>query len=206
MKKVIISILLVFALVSGIQGQTSPTAQSILNKSASLLTNGRGVSADFEMKAGQNLVSGNVKGLESKFAVETDGMKIWYNGQTMWVFNPRTSETTLTNPTQEELTESNPFMFVKMNTGNYTPQFSKTKDAANFVVELIPKTKRSDYKVITLYIDKKTYVPREIKAITNSGSSVTIKIRNFKMNQSFKASDFTYPASSYPNSELIDLR
>lgn len=188
------------------QAQTTPTAQSVLAKSASLLTSGKGISADFEMKVGANTISGKVKGLGEKFAVESGAVKIWYNGRDMWTYNPRTSETTLTKPTTEELAESNPFMFVKMNTNNYTPQFSKTKDTATYVIELLPKSKRSDYKSITVYVDKNTYAPKQIKAIPASGSPITINIRNLKSNQTFQSLDFTYPSSSYPNSELIDLR
>lgn len=188
------------------QSQTTQTAESVLKKASSLLTNGKGVSADFEMKVGQNVVSGKVKGQGTKFAVESGAVKIWYNGEDMWTYNPRTSETTLTNPTSEELAESNPFMFVKMNTGNYSAQFSKTREASAYIIDLLQKTKRSDYKNITLFIDKRTYAPKQIKATPSSGSPITITIRNFKSNQYFKQSDFTYFASSYPNSELIDLR
>ena len=50
---------------------------------------------------------------DQKFALEFFGIEAAYNGQTLYMYNEDAEELTLSTPTQEELIQTNPFLYAK---------------------------------------------------------------------------------------------
>jgi hypothetical protein len=50
---------------------------------------------------------------DQKFALEFFGIEAAYDGQTLYMYNEDAEELTLSTPTQEELIQTNPFLYVR---------------------------------------------------------------------------------------------
>ena len=206
MKKVYLAILALIVVALPSYSQNKLTADQVLSKSVALLTNAKGISADFTISGGGNSGKGTIKSAGSKFNVVMPTFEVWFNGKNMYTYNKRSSETTLVAPTTSEIAEANPLMYVKGAQGNYTASFSAEKKNGKFIIDLVPKKRTNDVKKLTLTIRASDYLPEKIVAIPKSGSQIVIAISQLKTNQNFSTSVFEYPKSKYPKVEVIDLR
>lgn len=206
MKKVYLAILSLF--IVGLPGfsQNKLTADQVLAKSVALLTNAKGISADFSISGGGTSGKGTIKSSGTKFNVVMPTFEVWFNGKNMYTYNKRSSETTLVAPTASEIAESNPLMYIKGAQGSYTASFSAEKKTGKYIIDLVPKKKTNEMKKLTLTIRASDYSPEKIVAVPKSGSQIVISISQLKTNQNFVASVFEYPKSKYPKVEVIDLR
>ncbi|MCH5222411.1 MAG: outer membrane lipoprotein carrier protein LolA [Muribaculaceae bacterium] len=206
MKKVYLAILsLIIVALPGFS-QNKLTADQVLAKSVALLTNAKGISADFSISGGGTSGKGTIKSSGTKFNVVMPTFEVWFNGKNMYTYNKRSSETTLVAPTASEIAESNPLMYVKGAQGSYTASFSAEKKTGKYIIDLVPKKKTNEMKKLTLTIRASDYSPEKIVAVPKSGSQIVISISQLKTNQNFTASVFEYPKSKYPKVEVIDLR
>lgn len=182
-----------------------PTAVHVTQKAASVITQAKGISLRFSVNAGGKAVSGTLKSDGMKFCVSLPQGTTWYNGKNMYSYNPRTSETTVTTPTAQELAESNPLLYVKSGATSFTSRFSKEKRPGKYVIELSPRNQKTGIKKLTFTINSANYHIERIVAVTSSGTS-TVDVTSLKTGVRFPASEFEYPKSKYPSSEIIDLR
>ena len=204
MKKILIIAFL--SLFSAINAQNSLTPAEVMQKTSSILTAGKGMSADFNITSDSSGGKGSIKCMGDKFTVTLPDARVWFNGKELFTFNQRTNETTITNPTIEELSEVNPLEYVKGALKNYTPSFSATKISGKYIIELSPKSKKSEIKKITVQINAKDFIIDKIIIEPRSGQKVGIAVLNFKRGLNISTSDFEYPSSTYKTAEIIDLR
>lgn len=184
---------------------TGLTADKVVMKAAAVVTNAKGIEASFTITANGRSARGVLKSSGQKFSVILPQVSSWYNGSLLYTYNPRTSETTLTKPTAQELLETNPLLYVKGSAGGYTYSFSPVKRNGKYVVDLKPKNKRSGLRKLTFTINASTF--RTERIVVDAGSGVsTVDVTSFKSGVSFPASAFEYPKAKYPKAEIVDLR
>ena len=181
------------------------TAQEILNKASAKINGASSIRADFSMKINGQSCSGKLAAKGSKFALTSSVGSSWYNGSAMWSYSPSTGETTVMKPSSAELMEANPLMYAR-SSGNFTATFSKNKTAGKHTIVLVPKTKGSGLKNVTLVLNASTFLPEKVIVTPTSGAAVTVSISNLKLNASVSDSEFNYPKSKYPKAKIIDLR
>lgn len=204
MKKIILPfIFLLLSFVAGAQVKLSPV--EVLSKTVDLINNGKGIEAGFSINGEGYNGSGLIKTDGTKFSVNFPDLKVWYNGKDLYTYNDNTGETTVVNPTSEELMESNPLSYVVSAQKNYNVVFSTVKKEGRYVLELQPRNK-GEIKRITLTVRKTDYIPEKIVVEPSSGSPITAEIKGFKKGLTFNNSDFEYPKARYPKAEIIDLR
>ena len=73
------------------------------------------------------------------FALTASGIHAAYDGQTMYSYSEETEELTLTNPTEEELAESNPLLFAKAVADVCTATEKASKDGSQTTITLVPE-------------------------------------------------------------------
>lgn len=188
-----------------VNAQTAVKPGEILGKTANIITTSKGVETDFKVYNSGYSGSGKIKVSGNKFTVMLPDVEVWYNGKDLYTYNKNTAETTVVNPTAEELRESNPLAYVVSAQKNYTITFSTVKKAGKYVLELTPKAK-GEIKRITLTVDKNTYYPEKIVVEPAKGSPITADITGFRIMKSVNLSEFEYPHSKYPKVEIVDLR
>ena len=201
-------ILLTIALVWGlgyIMGQGNLTPSEVLSRTVTKISNAKGIEANFKIYNSGYSGGGTMKAMGSKFSVALPDVEIWYNGKDLYTYNKRTQETTIVEPTPEELAESNPLAYVTTASKNYVVKYSTVKKEGKYVLDLTPKTK-GEIKRITVTINKTSFSPEKIVVEPSNGNPITADISAFKTAQSLSASEFEYPKSKYPKVEIVDLR
>lgn len=181
------------------------TAAEVARKASDKLGSTSSIVASFTITTDGQTFKGTVKNLGQKFCVVLPQVRTWYNGKNLYTYNARTSETTIITPTARELLESNPLLYVKGSPGAYDYSFSPKTQKGKYVLVLTPRSKKSGITNLTFVIDKSNF---QVESITvRNGKAVTnLYIDSFKTGLNIPVSEFEYPKSKYPNSEIVDLR
>lgn len=181
------------------------TPQEVATKAASVVSDSKGLTASFDITSNGRTTSGTLKSAGVKFCVLLKEGSIWYNGKSLYTYNPRTSETTVTVPTKGELQEANPLMYVKNGISDYNITFSPVKRTGKYVLDLVPKKKHTGINKLTFTIDASNFRTEKI-VLSLSGGITTVNIKSLQTGQTLPASEFEYPTTKYPKAEIVDLR
>ena len=117
MRKYIFSVLIALLSLPVIAQQQQSQAKAVLDKTAEAFRKAGGVKADFIIKS---VTNGLVEGSESgtiqlkgeKFVLKASEVITWFDGKTQWSYVVRNDEVNVSNPTQEELQQINPYTFL----------------------------------------------------------------------------------------------
>lgn len=182
------------------------TADQVLKKAAAGINGANGLSASFTIDYGSQKLSGTMKASGKMFALQTSSTSTWYDGKSMWTYNAKNNETTLTTPTPAEVAEANPLSIVNSYSSTFTAAFAKTQTKGSKTIVLTPKSKQSGYRSVHVTIPDGSPYPSKLVVIPSSGQKVTISISKVSSSQKLPASTFVYPKSKYPKAEIVDLR
>ena len=177
------------------------TAQQVLDKTAAVVSYKKGVQASFTISSKQyGSTSGTIDIKGRKFHATTHEAVVWFDGKTQWTYVRQNDEVNVNTPSAADLQAINPYNFIYMYKQGYAA--TMTKSGNSFIVTLKGKGKSISEMVIT--INKKTYVPSQIRMLQNK-QWTTINVSNFKT-ANLSEGVFRFNPKSYPNAEIIDLR
>ena len=158
MKKIVfvMSLLLTTALAFG------QSAKSVLDKTASVVSNKSGVQANFTMSGGMGNVSGTIAVKGRKFHATTPVATMWFDGKTMWTYMKKNEEVNVTTPNETQLQKINPYNFINLYKQGYDMTMSQSDKS--YTVHL---TAQKTGKISELFItvDKKSYHPTQVKML-----------------------------------------
>ena len=184
-------------------GTFAQTAQQVLNKTAKIIGNKGGASANFSLSSTKyGSTSGTIAIKGNKFNAHTPQATVWYNGKTQWTYMKNTNEVNVSNPTQAQQMSMNPYTFINIYKTGYN--YSLKNAGSNYEVHLIAQNKRRTVQELIITINKKTYVPSVIKMRQGSSWS-TIKVSNFRA-KNVSNSTFVFNSKDFPKAEIVDLR
>ncbi len=181
------------------------TPEQVAQKTASVISSAKTITATFTLSGNGRKSQGSIKSSGNKFNVALPEVSTWYDGKSLYTYNPRTAETTIITPTASELMESNPLLYVKGAGSNYTYKFSTVKRNGKYVVDLTPVKKNAGINKMTITVNSENFHPERI-VVTTSGGVMTIDITSFKTGLAIPDADFNYPKAKYPKAEIVDLR
>ena len=202
MKKLSIFLLLMMAcLTSG--AQNSSLARKVLDKTAAVVGNKDGASANFSMTSKKyGSVSGTIAIKGNMFHAATSDAIVWYNGKTQWSYLKKTNEVNVNTPTEAQQMRMNPYKFITMYKKGYN--MGITDKGSNYWIHLTAQNKSGAVQEFYICVNKKTYKLNQIRM--RQGSEWTdISISNFKTKKLSNA-QFTFNVKDFPNAEVIDLR
>ncbi len=182
------------------------TADGLLKKAAAGINGSTGLTASFTLDYGSQKVTGTMKSAGKKFALQTSSTSTWYDGKSMWTYNAKNAETTLMNPTAQEVAEANPLTIVNSYSTNFTAAFAKGQTKGSKTIVLTPKSKQLGYKSVHVTIPDGSVYPSKLVIVPTSGQKVTVSITQVKSGQKLPETTFVYPKSKYPKVEIVDLR
>ena len=177
------------------------TAQQVLDKTASVVSNKSGASASFTIKGGNLSTSGTIAIKGKKFQATTPQATIWFDGKTQWTYMKKNDEVNVANPTDAELAAINPYNFIYMYKNGY--DYTMKKKGQNYEIHLTTKQKKSISEMY-IVINQKTYTPSQIR-LKQQKAWTTIDIKNFKK-ANLADGAFRFNAKDFPTAEVIDLR
>ena len=199
MKKMI---LLAFMAVLSL-GAFAQTAQQVLDKTAKVIGNKSGASANFSMSSPKyGSASGTIAIKGNKFNARPAQATVWYDGKTQWTYMKKTNEVNVSNPTQAQQMSMNPYTFINIYKTGYTSTMKTI--GSNYKVRLVAQNKKRTVQELILTIDKKSYIPSQIK-MRQGNTWSTITVSNFKA-KSISNSTFVFNSKDFPKAEIVDLR
>lgn len=215
MRKYIFSVFIALLSLPVIAQQQQSQARVILDKTAEAFRKAGGVKADFTVKA---VANGLVEGAENgtiqlkgeKFVLKTSDIITWFDGKTQWSYVTKNDEVNVSNPTQEELQQINPYTFLYMYQKGFSYKLGTTKTfrgKAVWEVVLTARDKKQELERITLFVTKDTYEPLYI-LLQQRGQQTRneITVTSYQTGQNYTDRVFTFDKKQYPNAEVIDLR
>ena len=215
MKKYIFSVLIALLSLPVIAGQQQSQAKAILDKTAEAFRKAGGVKADFTIKAVTNgLVEGSENGTiqlkGDKFVLTTSEVITWFDGKTQWSYMIKNDEVNVSNPTQAELQQINPYTFLYMYQHGFSYKLGTVTTFQGRAVReviLTAKDKKQELERVILYVTKDSYQPVYIR-LQQRGQQTSneIIITSYQIRQNYPDSFFTFDRKKYPTAEVIDLR
>lgn len=207
MKKIFTLVLLsLFAILDFEAQNVQLSPEKVLEKAASVITNSKGISAQFKISGNSARGIGSIKGQGEKFVVTLPDVQVWYNGKEMYTYNGNTEETTIINPDIEELQESNPLLYVNAYKGKFKASYSSASAKGKYIIVLQPLTKTSNIKKLIFTINANNYKLEKIISEMNGGNTLTVEVTSLNTNLTIPSSEFEYPRKAFPKAEIIDLR
>lgn len=212
MKKIIYSIVLLFFCFQTAVAQTDAKADKIVSnllteaRSNAIKTNFKlAISEKSNSQAQVSMGTFTIKG--NKFVLEMPGMKVYFDGKTQWAYVAKNNEVSVTEPSEKELSETNPMAILSGFKAKSIIRFSsKVKSAQNYCIEMTPKAKNQDIAKIEVQIAKSNGNLISIKMINKNGSSSVLSLSNFQKNATSADNIFIFNSAKYKGVEVNDLR
>lgn len=107
-----------------------------------------------------------------RFALAMFDMEAAYDGSTLYIYSESTDELTLSTPTQQELTEANPFLYARALADVCTVSERAAQDGQSTTIVLTPKDQSAGIQKFTLVV--KNNVPQ--KVTVKEGSKQTVLV------------------------------
>ena len=187
----------------GVCAQNSSQAKQILDRTAAIVSNKGGASADFTISSPKNgNVSGTIYIKGNKFHASTPEASIWFDGKTQWTYMNNSEEVNISAPNESQQAQLNPYKFITL----YKSGYNMSMKTISSSYEIHLKANKVNKSIGELYItiNKKTYLPSKVRLL-QKGQWSTITISNFKT-KNLSDTVFRFNAKDYPDAEIIDLR
>lgn len=214
MKKSIITIFTLF-LSLGIFAQNSAESRNIVDKTYKDYISSDGIKLSFTLTTidsqGQEYDTqkgkASVKG--DKFHLETTDMDVWFDGKTQWVLMKSIKEVNVSNPSDSELASISPLALLGLYREGYvlkSPISKSLKNRSVYQINMIPVNENTEFKDITVYIDKTSSRLLQAEFTMKNNMKSKIDITDYNDNYKFSDSDFVFDTTKNRDLEIIDLR
>lgn len=215
MKKLILSLLVLFMAVSSFAQYRDSKAKAVLDavsaKFKSYQSAATGFTYSIINSAGK--VLSNKKGTAvlkgEKYNISFGSNKIISDGTTVWNYDPLAKEVTVNNTNKSESTITPQKLFSDFYNKDFNYVLDKDftiggKKASKII--LTPVDKKKPFERVYLGIDKATKNILTILVVEKNGNRYSYNISNFKPNAAVNDAQFTFNQSAYPGVEVVDLR
>lgn len=195
----VVAVCLAFAAYAAEPAKTTVTKCSAALKAAPSLT------ATFLLDSDNGQIPGSLTMSGRCFKLITDRLSIWYDGKTQWTYVPENEEVNITEPTADELLETNPVEIINASMSKYSARVVRTEGSVR-TIELKPLKPGSSIVSAELYIDTARNLPTRVVAVFTNGSRLIANIANVKIGKAIPRSAFVYDTKLHPSAETVDLR
>ena len=195
----VVAVCLAFAADSAEPAKTTVTKCSAALKAAPSLT------ATFLLDSDNGQIPGSLTMSGRCFKLITDRLSIWYDGKTQWTYVPENEEVNITEPTADELLETNPVEIINASMSKYSARVVRTEGSVR-TIELKPLKPGSSIVSAELSIDTARNLPTRVVAVFTNGSRLIANIANVKIGKAIPRSAFVYDTKLHPSAETVDLR
>ena len=113
------------------------------------------------------------------FRLAMFGIDAAYDGKTMYMYSGDTDELTLSNPTEQELVETNPFLYAKALVGVCHTTERATSDGKQTIVTLTPKDQKIGINRFVLRVRNSDLMPLSVE-IKEGKKTSTLKMKEPK--------------------------
>lgn len=203
-KRTVGILLLIIACAMHIKAEENATA--IMQRCADKFKAAPSVTAEFAIADAARPFSGTLTMSRSSFTLKSPSLSLWYDGKTQWAYITDNKEVNITEPTPDELLESNPFSVIMSFNRLYDCRKLKSTPGAD-IIELTPKTGApAAIRLTKITISKSTGWPTALFLSLLSGQAISVSIKSVKVGGKLPPETFRFNKKAYPAAEVIDLR
>ena len=210
--KLIISLLIAWIIILPVAAQSNQNAVKVLNNTVSVLQK-NAIQTNFELTVKESAsakaqkMNGSFLMQGNKFVLNTSEMKVCFDGKTQWSYLPDVNEVSITNPTEKELAQTNPLALLQAYKNKSIIRFAAKNTVKAFhTIELLPKSKESDFQRIIVIVNKSNSFPQSIQLTDKKGMNTLLTLTQFKTGIKTNNSTFTFITKNYKDIEINDLR
>lgn len=200
MKRFSFAILLLLSTIL-VSAQNATQARKILDKTAAVIGNKGGASANFSISGKYGNTSGTIAIKGNKFNARTPQATVWFDGKTQWTYMKSSQEVNVSNPTEAQQQSMNPYKFINIYKNGFKLDMKNV--TGGWQIHLNATNQSRSIKEMYITIGK-NYQPKTIKMRQSNGWT-TITVSNFKA-KNLSDATFRFNAKEYPHAEVIDLR
>lgn len=179
------------------------SAEKILSKCAAKVNESPSISIKFTLTYSNQMLPCDIIISKNKYRLSSKEMQVWYDGTTQWTYITSNKQLSITEPTMDELLESNPFAIINNYAKAYTSKVLNSKDLK---VELTAKSKSSSISKAVVSINAATYLPSKIEVTLSNGTTMTATAGTTTIGKLLPVSTFIYNKAKFPAEEIVDLR
>lgn len=181
------------------------SATGILDNSVKAFDSAKSINMTMSIRSGSDAFEARLLMSKEKFRYVAGALTVFYDGKTQWTVDNETKEVSITQPTADEIAETNPLAFVKSYKTKYKVNLV-SESGGTYSVRLEAINKTSYVRSALVIISATTWLPTHITATLANGQNLTISVTNTLTNGSLPESPFKYNSTSYPGYEVFDLR
>jgi outer membrane lipoprotein-sorting protein len=201
MKKIVM-ITTLLLLATTMFAQNAEQARKVLDKTAAIVSNKTGASANFTISGKYGNSSGSISIKGQKFMARTPQAIMWFDGKTQWTYMKKNQEVNVTNPDAAKQQAMNPYAFISLYKKGYNLDMKTV--GTNYQVHLTAQNKKNAIKEMYILVNKSSYKLTQIKMRQSNGWT-TINVSNLQT-KNLSDNTFRFNAKDYPQAEIIDLR
>ncbi len=202
MKRTILTICAAFA---AFMAFAADSPDEILNQAAAKFAEAPSISAAYTITAAQGKYSGRVSFAGDKFTMTSPQILTWFDGKTQWSYNKDINEVCVSEPTEQDLSQINPFVIINNFRNNFTAT-SMSAPKGFLKLQLKSKNAGSDVTEAIVTLNEKTMMPTQIQLTTADKQQITILLTSVTVGQKYNIKAFQFHAPNYPGVQIVDLR
>lgn len=185
-----------------------PSAKKLLDDASANLRANEGIQASVTITAPEGETYATIYMKSDKFVMETESMKVWFDGTTQWTYLKANEEVTVTTPTTEELQQLNPYILLdNYQMGYDLALLGNSQGKAFYNVQLKAKSDAQPLQNIVLTLNKKNLHPIRVKMKPQGASGeIAVMIDAYHTKKQYADDFFQFNSADYPQTEVIDLR
>ena len=180
-------------------------AEEVMKNCAAKFSNAPSVTLEFAIAQSDGSATGTMLMSKRLFRLSTADLTIWFDGKTQWTYMANANEVNITEPTGEELMESNPFELISTFQQNFNCKVLKSSNVAD-IIELTPKYKGSNMSSARITVSKSTGWPTAMIITFDGGNTISVSIGKVTVGKFVSASQFRYDPKVCHGAQIIDLR
>lgn len=211
MKKIFF-IALLTALVISVFSQNTQKAKEILDIVSKRTQSVNSITADFDFVMENTEVdlketnSGNIIIQNNKYKLIFSGIEIYNDGKNQWTYMPDAQEVNISEVIEDENDYMNPAnIFTIYEKGFQYNYKGLSTSGENFIIELSPEN-INEFSLVTLEIDQDSYQINKAIMSGTDGNTYIVAIKNFKTEQKYPESTFTFDTKKNSSVNVIDMR
>lgn len=179
------------------------SAEHILARCAKAINTAPSISLKFTLEFDKHILPCDLIMSKNKYRLSSKEMQVWYDGATQWTYLTANKQLSITEPTIDELLESNPFAIIN----NYSKAYTCRKlNGSEQRIELKAKSKATGIQNAIVTVNPKTNLPTKVVVTLSNGTSMTASAATTTVGKLPPSSTFIYNKDKFPAKEIVDLR
>lgn len=207
----IISILLLINSIFTLNAQKSSDAEKLIKDYLHSVQTGA-VQTSFNLKVipknsvNSQSISGSMIMKGNQFSLTTEDVKVWFDGKTQWALFEQNQEVNITQPSPEELAETNPMAILSSAVATSKVSFGKAQNTLSRTVVLTPLKAGFPYSKVLVQLSKPANQLLSIQVFNKDGSRHELTIIEYRSKAGVNSSTFRFDKAKYPTVIVNDLR